>query len=101
VVEVLHAHNKLVCVWIDCSVTKETIEVYKRLIVLGVDCFCSDFPLQVTEIRDQIMSKLNVEIDRLEVPKGKIDFSALSAMDSCQSKTSTNEDSERDRSFSN
>ena len=52
VIAACHAHNKLVSVWIDAEVTKETVEMYKRLIDLGVDSFCSDFPLEVTTLRD-------------------------------------------------
>lgn len=52
VVNACHAHNKLVSVWIDAAVTEETMEVYERLIELGVDSFCSDFPLEITRIRD-------------------------------------------------
>ena len=52
VVNACHTNNKLVCVWIDASVTKETVDLYQRLIELGVDSFCSDFPLEVTKLRD-------------------------------------------------
>lgn len=67
VVSACHAHNKLVCVWIDATVTKEGTDVYRNLIDLGVDSFCSDFPLEIMKLRDQLMVEA---IDLLSVKTG-------------------------------
>jgi len=65
-----HAHKKLVCVWIDTTVTTETLEMYKRLIDLGVDLFCSDWPLEVTKLRDSLMS--GIGLNKLKLPKAMV-----------------------------
>lgn len=67
VVAFCHANNKVVMVWIDTSVTTETVELYRRLIDLGVDAFCSDWPLQVTQLRDALMSG-DLDLDKIELP---------------------------------
>lgn len=59
-VDTMHAHGKLISVWIDAGVTRETEQVYQRLIDLGVDCFCSDFPLEVSAKRDQLMMEASI-----------------------------------------
>jgi len=65
VVAACHAHKKLVCVWIDTSVTTENVEMYRRLIDLEVDVFCNDWPLEVTKLRDQLMRGKDLSLDQL------------------------------------
>lgn len=91
VVKACHQHDKLVCVWVDAEVTKETVAMYKRLIDLGVDSFCSDFPLEVTNLRDQIMQ--GEKMSNLAVPKAD-DVSSLTKA------SSNKEDTTRPRGFS-
>lgn len=67
VVEACHTAGQIVAVWIDASVTQETIQMYKRLIDLKVDCFCTDFPLEVTQLRDQLMDG-NFDMNKLQIP---------------------------------
>lgn len=39
-------------VWIDAEQTIESVEIYEELLKMGIDSFCTDFPLKVTEVRD-------------------------------------------------
>ena len=39
-------------VWIDCEVTTESVAIYAQLINMGIDAFCTDFPLRVKKICD-------------------------------------------------
>ena len=55
VVEAMHAAKKIVCVWIDRTVTKETPDVFKKLIDMKIDSFCTDYPLEVAKIRDEYL----------------------------------------------
>jgi glycerophosphoryl diester phosphodiesterase len=48
VVEALHEAGKIVCVWIDKTVTQESPEVFQRMVELRIDSYCSDYPLEVT-----------------------------------------------------
>lgn len=43
----MHAHGKIVCVWIDTTVTEECTEVYCKMHDLNIDSYCTDFPLHV------------------------------------------------------
>lgn len=47
IVEFLHYHGKLVMVWIDVRYVTENIELYLKLLNMGIDSFCTDFPLDV------------------------------------------------------
>jgi hypothetical protein len=67
VVKACHAAGQIVAVWIDASITTESIAIYKRLIDLKVDCFCSDFPLKITELRDKIIEE-KIELSLLQPP---------------------------------
>jgi hypothetical protein len=51
--------------------------MYKRLIDLGVDAFCSDYPLEVTQLRDSLMS--GKTLDKLELPKAMFGLSTESS----------------------
>jgi hypothetical protein len=42
----MHQNGKIVCVWIDRDVTSETAEVFCHVFNMGVDCFCTDYPLK-------------------------------------------------------
>lgn len=57
----MHAHNKLVSVWIDREVTTETEEVHKRMINLGVDVFCSDEPLALRKVVNSLYIENDLE----------------------------------------
>lgn len=42
-----HAHNTQVCVWVDTDgLIHEGEDHYRRMIELGVDYICTDFPLE-------------------------------------------------------
>ena len=43
------------CVWIDRTVTKETPDVFKKLIDMKIDSFCTDYPLEVAKVRDEYL----------------------------------------------
>jgi TusA-related sulfurtransferase len=43
----MHLHGKIISVWIDCEVTSETVETFCRVFDLGVDAYCTDYPLKV------------------------------------------------------
>ena len=45
------------CVWIDRTVTKETPDVFKKLIDMKIDSFCTDYPLEVAKVRDEYLLK--------------------------------------------
>mgnify|MGYP000288609774 CR=1 FL=1 len=49
-VEQMHMHGKIISVWIDCEVTSETAETFCRVFDLGVDAYCSDYPLKVAQV---------------------------------------------------
>ena len=49
-VENLHANGKLVVVWIDTNKTKEGPEAYCRMLDLGIDSYCTDFPLEAQRV---------------------------------------------------
>jgi len=55
-VDACHAKGKIISVWIDCSVTTETVEMYKRLIDLKIDSFCSDWPCEVREMQEKLIA---------------------------------------------
>jgi glycerophosphoryl diester phosphodiesterase len=44
VVDACHENGKIVSVWFDATVTNETVTMYKKMLDLGVDAFCSDWP---------------------------------------------------------
>ena len=62
----LHLHGKLVQVWVDAEVTTESVSIYAKLINLGVDSFCTDYPLKVIRVRDlytKIKEEHHLDVD--------------------------------------
>ncbi len=49
-VETLHKHNKIICVWIDAEVTKECPKIYCRMFDLKINSYCTDYPLHVQTV---------------------------------------------------
>jgi hypothetical protein len=45
--------NKKVGVWFDSTLMKESDEVYRHILDLGVDFICTDYPLRVAQARDE------------------------------------------------
>lgn len=49
-VDYLHQHGKIICVWVDAEQTFECAEVYCRIYDLGIDSYCTDYPLYVQTV---------------------------------------------------
>lgn len=49
-VDYLHMHGKIICVWVDAEQTIECPEVYCKIYDLGIDSYCTDFPLKVQTV---------------------------------------------------
>lgn len=46
----MHLHGKVVSVWVDCDVTRETAETFCQVFDMGVDTYCTDYPLKVAQV---------------------------------------------------
>lgn len=49
-VETLHQHGKIVCVWVDKDYNKENAEIWCHVYDLGIDSYCTDYPLIVLKV---------------------------------------------------
>ena len=57
VVDNCRRYGKKVGVWIDKSYTKESKEVYRKVLSMGVDFFCTDYPELLIEEREIWMNE--------------------------------------------
>ena len=62
-VEAMHAHNKLVFVWIDAEQTQECAKVFCEMYELGIDGYCTDYPLEVQTIFERCHQLLTSETE--------------------------------------
>jgi hypothetical protein len=62
-------------VWIDTDVTIESVAIYAGLVHLGVDSFCTDFPLKVRKICELLTT---AKTDRTAAPEFAKRLRALS-----------------------
>jgi len=53
VVKNCHKNGKKVGVWVDAPTFKEDANFYKKLMDMEVDFFCTDYPLEAMESRNQ------------------------------------------------
>jgi glycerophosphoryl diester phosphodiesterase len=57
IVNRFHKNGQLVMVWIDKNATPdEGPDLWKQIIESGVDCFCTDFPLEFMLYKDKYLS---------------------------------------------
>lgn len=61
--------------------TKETKEIHERLIELGVDCFCTDYPREVMQTQENLSIKAMTRVMPTD------DSTAASEMQSDKTKT--------------
>jgi len=52
VVQICHKHGKSVGVWVNAEVFNEDDNYYMRVMNLGVDIICTDYPLEAIRVRD-------------------------------------------------
>jgi len=55
-----HANGKKVGVWVDAATFKEDATFYRRMMNMGVDFFCTDYPLAAMETRSQWLEERTV-----------------------------------------
>ena len=49
-VDKLHKHGKLIVAWVDTTAVRESPEMFCKMMDLGIDSYCTDFPTEVQTV---------------------------------------------------